>query len=191
MSTRGFSSTFPQLIPVSEQNRVLTEMMPRLTFLVGASGVGTSTLAREVCRYSKSICCLHFDDILAELGFWEPGEADAWQQRATFEWCRRVAQLPASQVLLEGQTRYAFAADACAAASIDPWNMVLVHCADEIRDRRLKERGAPELSNSQMTQWADWLLADSKARNVPILDTTGQSLRASCDQLAALLGLIT
>lgn len=161
---------------------------PRVTFLIGASGAGKSTIAHDVVRRCASICCLRFDQILGELGLWAPGEEEAWQRRATFEWCRRVKSLPASRVLLEGQTRYEFVADACAAESIEGWDVILVHCDREERHRRLTERGDTELVSPQMDEWADWLLADARARKLQIVDTT-QSLQSSSNQLSALLGV--
>lgn len=164
-------------------------MSPRTTFLVGASGVGKSALAREIERSFSSVQCLHFDEIIGELGFWAADEAEAWQRRATLEWCRRIALLPAAHVVLDGQTRYTFAAEGCAAAAIEQWRMVLVHCAPEERRARLRARGEPELDDLSMQRWAEWLLRDARERGLPVFDTTGQSLEASCEQLAALLQL--
>lgn len=164
-------------------------MTPHATFLIGASGAGKSVLARQLARSCPDVCCLHFDEIIGELGLWATGEAGAWQRRATLEWCRRIAQLPAAHVLLDGQTRYAFVAEGCTAAAIDQWQIVLTHCAPEVRAARLRARGEPELSQPQMQAWADWLLRDAQARGIPIVDTTELSVEAACLQLAELLGL--
>lgn len=140
-------------------------------------------------RRYPTICCLHFDEILNELGFWARGQAESWQREATFQWCSRIALLPATHVLLEGQTRHAFTADACAAASVDAWEMVLVHCAPHARVERLLKRGEPDLIHPEMEQWADWLVLDATSKGMPILDTTDQSIESCCTSLAALLEL--
>lgn len=162
---------------------------PRTAFLIGASGAGKSTLARQLARRCPAVCCLHFDEIIGELGLWADGEAEAWQRGATLEWCRRIARLPAAHVLLDGQTRHAFAAEGCAAASIEQWQMVLIHCGPEARAARLQARGEPELNQPQMLAWADWLLRDAQGHNMPILDTTELSIESASEQLEELLGL--
>lgn len=164
-------------------------MTPHTSFLIGASGAGKSALARELHRTRSDVCCVHFDDIIGELGLWQAGEAEAWQRRATLEWCRRIARMPAAHVVLDGQTRHAFAAEGCAAASIASWRLVLIHCQPEARAARLRARGEPELVQPEMQAWADWLLLDAQARGTPIVDTTEQSIEAASAQLLELLGL--
>jgi hypothetical protein len=174
-------------------------LSPRATFLIGASGAGKSAVARALARTSAEVSYLHFDEIIAEMGFWAAGEAEAWQRRATHEWCRRIAQLgqhhagsarsPARHVLLDGQTRHEFVAEACAAAAISEWQVVLVHCQREERETRLNARGEPQLASPEMQQWADWLWRDAQARAIPVLDTTQRSIESARAQLAALLGL--
>lgn len=156
---------------------------------MGASGAGKSALARQLASARPDSCVLHFDEIIGELGLWSEGEAEAWQRRATLEWCRRIARLPAAHVLLDGQTRHAFAAEGCAAASIEQWQMVLIHCGAEERAARLRGRGEPELIQPEMQAWADWLLRDAQARGMPILDTTELSLARARQRLQELLGL--
>ena len=170
-------------------NALTLVMASCVTFLIGASGAGKSVLSRELARMHPAVVCLHFDELIGELGLWVAGQAEAWQRRATLEWCRRIAQLPAAHVLLEGQTRHCFAREACGVAGIGSWQMILVHCDAEVRAARVHARGEPELDSPEMRSWADWLLHDAGARNLPVVDTTRQSIEAAGQQLAVLMGL--
>lgn len=79
--------------------------------------------------------------------------------------------------------------EGCKAASIGAWRVVLVHCEPGARAARLAARGEPELGHLEMQRWADWLLADARARGLPIIDTTELTAGAACSALVALLGL--
>jgi hypothetical protein len=160
---------------------------PHLTFLIGASGAGKSALRRKVSQASLAHC-IAFDNIFTDLGVPALGESEQWQLRATVEWCRRIALLAQPHVLLDGQTRYSFAAEACATAGIASWAIILVHCERAAREARLVQRGEPELVNEPMAQWADWLKRDASERGLPIIDTTELSVDEAYQRLAALLG---
>jgi hypothetical protein len=155
----------------------------RFVALIGASGSGKTTIASAIeQRYGDEVQVFYFDRAgvpPVDRMIAEHGSGEAWQRAKTFEWMAKLAPLCGSGhgLLLEGQTRLSFLAEAAEAAGITAYSPILVDCDDATRTRRLcLERQQPELINENMMTWADYLRRDAKERGCEILDTSGIGL---------------
>ena len=151
----------------------------RFVVLIGASGSGKTAIASAIeKRYGDDVRVFYFDRIgvpSVDRMIAECGSGEAWQRAKTFEWMTRLAPLCGSGhgLLLEGQSRLSFLAEAAEAAGITDYSPILVDCDDETRARRLSlDRRQPELVNEEMMTWADYLRRDAKERSCDILDTS-------------------
>ena len=153
--------------------------------LIGASGSGKTTIAREVERcFARDTRVFYFDHIgvpptgemIAEFG-----SGEEWQRVKTIEWMKRLAKVAtAGRVLFEGQTRLTFLEEGAIAAGNLRYLPVLVDCDDATREKRLVgERQQPGLANTNMMNWASYLRHQAKERGCQILDTSKLSLEQS------------
>jgi energy-coupling factor transporter ATP-binding protein EcfA2 len=147
--------------------------------LIGASGSGKTTIASAIeQRYGNEVQVFYFDRLgvpSVDHMIAEYGSGEAWQRAKTFEWMAKLAPLCGSghELLLEGQTRLSFLAEAAEAGGITAYSPILVDCDDETRVRRLSlERQQPELVSDNMMTWADYLRRDARERGCEILDTS-------------------
>ena len=153
--------------------------MPRLVVLTGASGSGKTTLAKALAAQREpGIDVLFFDSIgvpPAEQMISEFGSGEAWQRAKAIDWMKRVAQImrTGTNVVLEGQMRIRFVEEAIASADIADARIILVDCADDVRDRRLMgDRAQPALASATMTDWARFLRDEARRGRHEVLDTT-------------------
>jgi len=160
----------------------------KCAILIGASGSGKTTIAREVeKRFEKDISVFYFDRIgvpSIDQMIADYGSGEAWQRAKTIEWIATIAPVCATgrSVLLEGQTRLSFLAEAAQAAGAFSYTPILVDCDDEIRAWRLtQERCQPELISDDMKRWAEYLRYEARKSGCDILDTSELSLELSVE----------
>lgn len=154
-----------------------------LVILTGASGAGKTTIAEAIeRRFDQQFDVFYMDrigvppvrDMVDKFG-----SIEAWQRAATFEWMARLSLLLAQgrSVLFEGQSRFSFLAEAAEYAGIVSYTSILVDCDDETRARRLSiDRGQPDLANTDMMNWANFLRNEASAYGCEILDTSALTL---------------
>lgn len=163
---------------------------PAILVVTGASGAGKSTLLRAVTgRRLPGIGCYHFDSI----GVPSPeemtakfGSPEGWQVRMTREWIARLAANSANDrvAILEGQMRPSIVREAFARAGIPAAQIVLLDCAPEVREMRLRgPRDQADLASARMAEWAAYLRGQADALDLPILDTTSASPELLADRL--------
>jgi hypothetical protein len=159
----------------------------RLSFVVGASGVGKTSAVRCLeARAHERLRCFYFDAIgvpssaVMDRDF---GGPEAWQAHATRAWVDEMSKVASgSLALLDGQTRPSFVFAALADRDVD-LNVVLLDCEREARERRVIERGQPELASPQMDSWAAYLRGQSDALLLPRIDTTELTVDGVADAL--------
>ena len=148
----------------------------RVIFLLGASGVGKTAVARYLEGREPWTDRVHYFDSIGVPPMTrmleEYGSAEAWQQWATSQWVDRLLRKREALQLLEGQTRPSFVNQALEAAApgIDPV-VVLLNCSAEVRRRRLEGRGQPELANARMEAWSAYLSGQADALGLPVIET--------------------
>ena len=121
----------------------------------------------------------------------EFGSGEEWQRSKTIEWMRKLApsHRAGRYVLLEGQTRLEFIAEAAQAAGGLFYKPFLVDCDDRERTRRLcGDRDQPELATADMMDWARYLRDEAVASKVEVLDTSTQSLDECVERVIASFG---
>ena len=91
------------------------------------------------------------------------GSGGGWQRAMTVEWVKRMrSELANANVLLDGQTRPSFIAEACEINDVNSYKVILIDCSDSVRKARLLQRDQPELANAQMMEWGRYLLRETK-----------------------------
>ncbi len=161
--------------------------MKKLILIIGASGAGKTTILKNI--ESKNIPntkVYYFDDLgvpTTEEMIRDFGSVENWQKAILNEWVRKINSENAGEemVLLDGSVRPSFVDDAC--------EIVLIDCDDEVREKRLKERGHPELVNENMKNWANYLRTECKKDDHLIIDTSNKDLSDSTEELISVLKL--
>jgi broad-specificity NMP kinase len=170
---------------------------PAILFLNGASGCGKTTVVRALRAADPDGVYLHFDTIgVPDLATTvrEHGSGERWQATTVRRWVARIVTEHAGRalVVLEGQARPSFIESAVVEFCVTKSAIVLMHCDDDQREARLRERGQPELANEQMRSWAAFLKRETHARGLGVIDTTsltiGQAADAIRDAARALAG---
>jgi dephospho-CoA kinase len=154
---------------------------PRIVFLTGASGSGKTSVVRALHAMDPAGVHLHFDRIGVpdrETMIREFGSGERWQQEMTRRWVARIVTDHPREALVffEGQVRPSFILGALEEHRVARGEIILIHCADEEREARLRGRGQPDLANAEMRSWSAFLLQDAKARGLHVVDTTGVSV---------------
>jgi hypothetical protein len=163
---------------------------PAILVVAGASGVGKTTLVRALeARNLEGVRCYYFDSV----GMPSPKEMTAefgspsgWQEAMTYPWINRLAENVdgARIAILDGQVRPSVAQAAFAKAGVSPGRIVLVDCADDVRNARLRgPRNQPALASDDMTAWAKYLRGQAHALALPTIDTTRASIATATDAL--------
>jgi dephospho-CoA kinase len=163
----------------------------RLIVLTGASGSGKTAIANAFrAKYSDRASVLFFDSIgvpSRDQMIAEFGSGEEWQRAKTIEWASRIAAQCASQrcVLLEGQARLSFVAEAIASARLSDHRIILVDCNDAVRVRRLVvDRAQPDPANSEMLAWARFFRNEAERTGCEILDTSDVTIEACVERVA-------
>jgi hypothetical protein len=155
---------------------VRSQVKQRIVFLIGASGVGKTAVARLLEKRQPWINNTFYSDSIGvpspeEMDRW-PGGGEGWQQWATAQWVTRLAGRNAPLQLLEMQTRPSFILPALEVVpKIDPL-IILLECSPSVRGFRLTElRQQPDLANAQMENWAVYLRGQADALSLPSIQT--------------------
>jgi len=162
-----------------------------IVIVTGASGAGKTTLVRALeARALSGVECHYFDSIGVPSGeqmIAEFGSGAGWQEAMTRRWIARLMKGSAPIAVLDGQVGIAMARR-CLEAAGAPGTLILIDCANEVREARLRgPRGQPELAGRDMANWAAYLRGEADALGVPIIDTSSSTIEASTDDLAALV----
>lgn len=172
---------------------------PAVLVVTGASGAGKTTLVRRLAALGlPGVGCYEFDTIGipadAEIAA-RFGSGEAFQAWALDAWVARLARNEdrVRVAVLDAQVRPRAALDALGRRGIARGAVVLVDCAYDERNARLRgPRGQPELATARMDGWAAYLRGQADALGVPVLDTTTASVDEGVAALrahvAALLG---
>lgn len=169
-------------------------MTQRVVFLVGASGVGKTTVAQILERRVPWAGHTHYFDTIGVPPFEameaEFGSGEEWQRWATREWIARLGESDAELQLIEGQTRPSFIREAAAGQPHLQVDIILLDCPSHVREGRVTAlRGQPELASPQMDCWAAYLAGQAHALGLPVIDTGGADPHAVADQIEERLGL--
>jgi len=106
----------------------------------------------------------------------------------TIEWVKRMrCELPNSNVLLDGQTRPSFVAEACEINDVKSYKLILIHCSDDVRRARLLQRGQPELADDQMMEWARYLIRETSKAGGEIINNDDLSIAGTAAALVAIV----
>ena len=88
--------------------------------------------------------------------------------------------------VLDGQARPSVIRAALGRAGAAIAQIMLLDCSSEERAGRLTgTRGQPELASPQMSAWAAYLRGQADALELPVVNTTSQSMEAVTDAIAA------
>lgn len=153
----------------------------KIIFFFGASGAGKSTLVDGLIKeLSDSIQVegSHFDSIGVpsfENMIQEYGSGKEWQRQKTHEWIERLVKKLSSKklVIFEGQTEPKFIIEGFQSQNFKNYKAILVHASAKDRHYRLKNlRNQPELINSDMDNWANYLMEQARTFDLDVLDTS-------------------
>ena len=165
--------------------------LKKIFFLIGASGSGKTTAAKELERRSlANFKILYFDSIgvpsIEEMEA-KYGGPEEWQKVKTIEWVRVIKRdfLLDTHVLFDGQTRPSFIENACHKNGIKKFEILLFDCSDEERKRRLVARGQANLADENMMNWARYLRKECQDRGYLIIDNTSMQIEETVSWLLA------
>ena len=151
-------------------------MADAVLFVVGVSGVGKTAAVEWLgARRDFGGVCRHFDSIdvpSVDRMIEEFGSPDQWQEAATDDWIRQLADDPAPLVVFEGQTRPSFIRTSAHRYGLASSAIVLMECSRQTRRSRLGRRDQPELATENMERWAAYLRGQADALDLPIIDTS-------------------
>jgi len=154
----------------------------RVIFLIGASGVGKTAVAKVLEKKEPWIWNTFYSDTIGvpnpeEMERW-PGGGEGWQQWATEQWVTRLAERNTPLQLLEMQTRPSFILPAVESHSGVVGRIILLECSTPVRSFRLTEfRQQPELMNARMENWAVYLRGQADALRLPVIQTDDLTLQ--------------
>jgi len=153
--------------------------------LIGAAGVGKSTIADAVGSDEPDVQIAHFAALgtPSDEAAGDPEMLDAWRKATMVEWIRRLAPAVAAgtPVLLEGDIRFDHLEDAAADAGGVAYIPVLIDCDDGVRRDRA-ERG--EITDDDVAA----RLRDAAAeRGCRVIDTTMRGVNACMDEVIRLV----
>ena len=169
-------------------------MSVSLLLVTGASAAGKTTLVDALARRSRpGLVLYHFDSIgvpAPEAMIAEFGSGEAWQAAMTERWVDRLARNPdgATAMVLEGQMRPHIIRNTWPDHSNVHYRIVLADCSPEVRQARLAgPRAQPHLASAEMDSWAAYLRGQADALDLPIVDTSRQTIDQCVAELEELL----
>lgn len=161
-------------------------------FVIGASGSGKTSAVLELEKSAPPGLKTFFFDRIGvpseqeRIERW--GSGGGWQRAMTIEWARRMSgELAHSDVLLDGQTRPSFIAEACELNAIRSYRIILIDCSEDVRRERLLRRGQPELANEQMMEWGRWLLRETSKIGGDVIRNDDLSIAETAAALEAII----
>jgi len=152
---------------------------PAVLVVVGASGAGKTTLVSRLegrclpgvgCYYFDSIGVPSNEEIVARFG-----DGLGFQDWALNQWFERLTRNEdrVRLAILDAQVRPSSVHEAMRRHRIERGQAVLVDCAYEERNARLREeRHQPDLATPMMDTWAAYLRGQADALGLSIIDTT-------------------
>jgi shikimate kinase len=159
--------------------------IPSIFFLSGASGVGKTSIVEKLKAHyhsSYDYAFVHFDSIgvpsPAEM-IEQAGSVEKWQELTTYRWIENITvdYQDKKLVLIEGQVNLDFIESACHKFGIARYFIVLIDCDwERMCERLVYNRQQPELVNQDMKNWATFLRKQAQHKNLPIVDTSHQTL---------------
>jgi dephospho-CoA kinase len=166
--------------------------MHTMYFVIGASGSGKTSAVRALESASQLRLKTFFFDSIGvpseqeRIEGW--GSGNGWQRAMTIEWVNRMRrELAHSNVMLDGQARPAFIAEACEMNDVEFYKLILIHCSEDVRRARLSQRGQPELANDQMMEWARYLVRETTKSGGEIINNDDLSIAGTAAALAAIV----
>ena len=159
----------------------------RILAVTGASGVGKTTLVRDVeSRGVPGVSFHYFDSIgvppVSEM-VEHHGSAAGWQDAMTDWWVERLASRENGLCVLDGQVRPTTLRNAFARYHVDG-HILLIDCLASVRDARLRDsRQQPELATPEMAIWQGYLRGQADALRLPVLDTSDLTIEQAADAL--------
>lgn len=151
--------------------------------ITGASGVGKTSIAKAISASlpeNAKLKVFHFDDI--DFPDWDkmsPDEMKDWQRNATLDWIAKVVAVARDEnvdILFEGSTDFNFFVEGFQQLDFKDYRIILFDCSIETMQKRLIERGQPELFHDNMVGWLNYLRREAKAHEVEIINTETGSI---------------
>ncbi len=147
--------------------------------LIGASGVGKTTIADAVAADEPDVQVAHLDLLTG------PSDemTDEGRRTATAEWMRRLGPAAAggTPVLLEGRLRFDELEDAAAGIGGVAYEAVLIDCDDDVRRDRADGQGIAD------DDLAARLRDEAAERGCRVIDTTLRGVNACMDEVIRLV----
>src|SRR5688500_6678682 len=148
-------------------------------FLTGASGVGkTSLVSRLKDKYKNNGWAFrHFDEIgVPPVSQMEKqfGSPSRWQQAKAHEWIDKlVCSYVNEKIFFEGQVNLQFIKEGFEKHNFKNYKIILLDCSEEEMEKRLiHQRKQPELFNTQMIKWLNFLRDQARKFEAIRIDTT-------------------
>jgi dephospho-CoA kinase len=170
--------------------------MHTMYFVIGASGSGKTSAVHELERTSAPGLKMFFFDRIGvpseqeRIEKW--GSGGGWQRAMTVEWVKRMRpELSNSDVLLDGQTRPSFIAEACEINNVGRHKVILIDCSEDVRRERLMRRGQPELASEQMMEWGRYLLRETGNIGGDIIHNDDLSIAETARAIQAIVNRYT
>ncbi|MEM1359853.1 MAG: AAA family ATPase [Bacteroidota bacterium] len=165
-----------------------------LVFLVGACGVGKSTLCETLRKLEASADYILLQSDSSPIPSQEEmeqefGDWGTWQYRNTIKWIdRMVAYAEEQTVIWDGQANLDFITKEMANRQITNYRIVLIECAEEEMIRRLiEERKQAYLAHQDQKNWRNFLHRQAEEKGAYIIDTTNISPKEVAKQLLVYL----
>lgn len=159
--------------------------IPSIFFLSGASGVGKTSIVENLKAHyhsSNDYAFLHFDSIgipSPEEMIKQAGSGEKWQELTTYRWLEKITVEYQDKkiVVIEGQVNLDFIEAACHKFEIVRYFIVLIDCDwRTMQERLVYNRQQPDLVNQDMRNWATFLRKQAQRKNLPIINTSHQTL---------------
>lgn len=149
--------------------------------LIGAAGVGKTTIADAVAADEPDVQVARFDALGAPPD--DAAEREEWRRATSREWMRRLGPAAASgtPVVLEGRMEFADLEEAAAEAGGVAYTPILIDCDDDVRRDRAV---GVEITDDDV---AARLRDDAAERGARVIDTTMRGVNACMDEVIRLV----
>lgn len=162
---------------------------PAILILTGASGAGKTALTLRLSEQEiAGVECINCDRVKIDDS--KTKDPSDYQASILTYWLshQRNLERRIDLALLDTQIRPHRAREVLRETGILHSEIVLIDCDPEKRNARLhRERGQPELANPQMDCWATYLRGQADASNLPIIDTSDDSINKSLESLRGIV----
>ncbi|WP_168464360.1 AAA family ATPase [Wolbachia endosymbiont of Ctenocephalides felis wCfeT] len=133
-------------------------------FITGASGVGKTTVLKAIEEKLEpdDVSINYFDSIgvpSTEEMVREYGSGEKWQEAMTNAWVEKLSKVEDRKLIfLAGQFNPDFAIEPLKKLNIENYLIICLHVDKDLREHRLTNlRNQPELANTDMNNWAEFL----------------------------------